>query len=76
MQDDEEGTSHGAEGEQALGEVGDALLDDMSAFELPLLGTTAVTFFVVGSGMDDLADAKGLSVEWCLWDEAVGERKA
>lgn len=66
MEDDEERARHGAEGQQALGEVGDALLDDVVGylFRIP---------FLVGLGA---RYAEGGCVEGRLGYEAVGEGDA
>jgi hypothetical protein len=62
VEDDEEGARHGAEGEEALSEVADALLDDMVDYAG---GLAFVGFVWVG----DLAgDAEGVGVEGRLGD--------
>jgi len=74
VEDDEERTRHGAEGQEALGEVGDALLDHVGGFK-GVGGHSAVPgLVVVVVGADGLGDAERLGMEWGLGDEAVGER--
>ncbi|KAF7552254.1 hypothetical protein G7046_g7464 [Stylonectria norvegica] len=68
VDDDEERAGHGAEGEEALGEVGDALLDDMGGFEGVARGSVVVSY---GFG-----DAEGFRVEGRLRDETVGHGEA
>lgn len=67
VEDEQEGAGHGAEREEALREVGDALLDDVRALEhvVPLR-------LLVCVGLD-FRHAEGFGVEWGLGDEAVGE---
>lgn len=69
MEDDEEGPGHGAERENALGQVGDALLDDV------VNDSGGVAFRVTGFGLVGYlaGDTEGICVERCLRDEAVGE---
>ena len=69
VEDDEERTGHGSEGEEALCEVGDALFDDVVDFcgDVPFVGA-----LFIGVG-DYFGDAERGGVEWCLGDEAVGE---
>lgn len=70
VQDDEEGAGHGAEGEEALGEVGEALLDDV-------VDDAAGVAFVRFVGVGRLAgDAERFGVEGGLRDEAVGKGDA
>jgi len=70
VQDDEERAGHGAEGEEALSEVGDALFDDV-------VNDAAGVAFVCFVGVGRFAgDAKRFGVEGCLRDEAVGEGDA
>lgn len=84
-QDDEQGAGHGAQGQEALRKVGDALLDDVRAFDFPglVVGAVVVAFvvaaFVVGAVLvvvDDLGHAKRRGVERSLGNEAVGEGQA
>ena len=72
VQDDEERARHGAKSEEALGEVGDTLLDDVGGFK----GVAAFVLALLVELLDGLGDAERLSVEGGLWDEAVGERQA
>ena len=73
MQDGQERRGHGDEGEQALGEVGDALLDDVGGAE----GEGFFRVVVVGVIFrDNLGDAEGFGVEGGLRDQAVGEGQA
>jgi hypothetical protein len=67
VDNEEEGPGHCAECKEALGEVRDTLLDDVVG---DAAGVALVLFVIVGDGA---GYAKGLGVEWCLWDEAVGE---
>jgi len=67
VEDDEEGAGHGAEGEEALGEVADSLFDDV-------VDDTGCFAFVGFVWAGDLAgDAEGFCVERGLGDKAVGE---
>lgn len=84
-QDDEQGTGHGSQGQEALREVGDALLDDVGAFDFPglVVGAVVVDFvvaaFVVRAVLvvvDDLGHAEGRGVERSLGNEAIGEGQA
>ena len=72
VQDDEQGPRHGAEGEEALGEVGDALLDDVGGFE----GEVALVVALFVELLDGPRDAERLGVEGRLRDEAIGKGQA
>lgn len=71
MNDDEEGPCHGAEGEQALCEVGYALLHDVGCF----VGIFALVDALFVELLDGLGDAERLGVEGGLGNQAVGERQ-
>lgn len=71
----EERGGHGAEGEEALEEVGRALLDDVGGAEdeARRVGGGGVVV-VFGRGVRDVGgDAEGFGVEGGLGDEAIGE---
>ena len=71
MQDGEQGARHGDEGQQALGEVGDALLDNVGSAEGEALRAVWAGA-VARVGVHDLGDTEGFGVEGGLRDEAVG----
>lgn len=72
VQDDQKRACHGAEGEEALGEVGDALFDDVG----DLKGVAAFILALLVELLDGLGDAEGLGVERSLGDETIGEWQA
>lgn len=72
VQADEQRPRHGAEGEEALGEVGEALLDDVRG--LGEVAALVLALFV--DVLDGVGDAEGFGVEGGLGDEAVGEGQA
>lgn len=72
VQDDEQGARHGAEGEQALGEVGHALLDDVGGLERKV----ALVLALFVKLLDGPRHTERLGVEGGLRDEAVGEGQA
>lgn len=74
----EERGRHGAESEEALEEVGGALLDDVGGAEDEArVGGGGGVVVVFGRGVRDVrGDAEGLGVEGGLGDEAVGEGEA
>ena len=72
VQTDEEGSCHGSEGEKALRQVGEALLDDVGGLER----VAAFVLALLIELRDGLGDAKRLGVEWGLRDKAIGEREA
>lgn len=67
MQDNKQRAGHGAQGHEALGEVADALLDDVVG---DANGFAFVGVVFVG---DVAGDAESGCVERCLGDETVGE---
>lgn len=70
MQDAEEWAGHGAESQEALSEVGDALFDDVVN---DAAGVAFVSFVGVGRFA---GDAERFGVEGCLRDEPVGKGDA
>lgn len=72
MEHDEEGTCHGAEGEQALCEIGHALLHDVGC----LVGIVTLVLALFIKLLDGLRDAEGLGVKGGLGDQAVGKGDA
>lgn len=65
VEDDQEGAGHGDEEEKALRQIADAL------FHHVVRHPDDVSF---GFLVRDLAGhAKRIGVEWCLWDQSVGE---
>jgi hypothetical protein len=70
MQHNEQRASHGTEGEEALSQIADALLDDV----VDNAGCFAFICLVCVSYLACYAERVG--VEWGLWDEAIGERNA
>jgi hypothetical protein len=67
VQDDQERAGHGAQSQNPLCEIADALLDDVVG---DADGFALVGFVVVG---DLSCYAECLCVEWGLRDEAIGE---
>jgi hypothetical protein len=68
MENHEKRTSHGAQGKKALGNIGDALLDDMRSFEgVAPISWVAIRIILLHS----FGDAKGLSMERSLRNEPI-----
>jgi hypothetical protein len=70
MQNNQQWTGHSDEKQESLGEVADALFDDVIRYsgDLVLVGLIGIR--------DKLADAEAVGVEGCLRNEAVGKWNA
>lgn len=72
VQHDEEGPAHGAEGQEALREIGDALFYDVR----DACGDMALGGAVFVGVCHDFCHAERVGMEGRLGDEPVGERDA